>query len=91
MELGRETWGTVISHLAFSNHAIHHYLRRDGVDLDYARRYMEIRASLRPGGSFCYAPSLPFLEVHLDRAGWGLESAPVTASLRSSRVTKLDR
>lgn len=97
VELGAGRWGTVISHLAFSNHAIHHYLRRDGVDLAYARRYMSILSSLLPGGSFCYAPSLPFLEVHLDRGAWGVASSPVTSSplvtagLRSTRVTKLER
>lgn len=56
------TWGTVISHMAFSNHFIHHHLRPDGRVEWYASKYMEILHSLREGGSFFYAPSLPFME-----------------------------
>ena len=56
------TWGTVISHMAFSNHFIHHHLKNDGNFSIYASKYMEILSSLKKGGSFIYAPSLPFIE-----------------------------
>lgn len=59
-------WGTVISNLGFSNHFRHHHLRNDGDYLDYARKYMEILQSLKPGGTFYYAPDLPFIENYLD-------------------------
>lgn len=58
----RDTWGTVISHMAFSNHFIHHHLRKDGYPEAYATAYMNILLSLRTGGSFYYAPALPFIE-----------------------------
>ncbi|MDN5388454.1 MULTISPECIES: class I SAM-dependent methyltransferase [Bacillus] len=64
------TWGTIISHMAFSNHFIHHHLRLDGDYKKYAEKYMEILKSLKLGGSFIYAPSLPFIEqviLHADR------------------------
>ena len=56
------TWGTVISHMAFSNHFIHHHVKNDGNFGIYASKYMEILYSLKKGGRFIYAPSLPFLE-----------------------------
>ncbi|MEW9673993.1 class I SAM-dependent methyltransferase [Ammoniphilus sp. 3BR4] len=56
------TWGTVISHMAFSNHFIHHHLKSDGNVEMYASKYMEILHSLKMGGSFIYAPGLSFIE-----------------------------
>ena len=48
--------------MAFSNHFLHHHLRRYGHPERYAQRYMHILAALKPGGSFCYTPGLPFIE-----------------------------
>jgi len=62
----RDKWGTIISHLGFSNHFQHHHQRNDGNFIDYARKYMEILNSLRTGGCFHYAPGLPFIERYLD-------------------------
>lgn len=62
----RDQWGTIISHLGFSNHFQHHHQRNDGNFIDYARKYMEILNSLRTGGCFHYAPGLPFIERYLD-------------------------
>lgn len=59
-------WGTVISHMAFSNHFTHHHLKADGEYKKYAHKYMEILHSLKLGGSFHYAPSLPFIEELLE-------------------------
>jgi hypothetical protein len=60
IEPGR--WGTLISHMGFSNHFLHHHLRPGLAAERYARRYMELLGGLRPGGSLVYAPGLPFLE-----------------------------
>ncbi|WP_438431645.1 class I SAM-dependent methyltransferase [Gorillibacterium sp. sgz500922] len=55
-------WGTILSHMAFSNHAVHHFLRSDGKHEAYVRKYMEILRSLKVGGKFIYTPGIPFLE-----------------------------
>jgi hypothetical protein len=65
--LANSRWGTVISHMAFSNHFRHHHHRRGDGYRDYAFRYMEILDSLAVGGSFHYAPGLPFIEGFLAR------------------------
>ncbi len=62
---GEQKWGTVISHLGFSNHFYHHHRRTDGLFREYALKYMEILNALKPAGSFYYAPSLPFIETFL--------------------------
>ncbi|MFD1423343.1 class I SAM-dependent methyltransferase [Laceyella tengchongensis] len=57
-----DKWGTIISNMAFSNHFWHHHIRKDGDYASYAQKYMEILRSLQVGGSFVYAPGLPFVE-----------------------------
>jgi hypothetical protein len=69
--------GTLLSHLAFSLHFLHHHLRPGDGALRYARRYMELLHTLRPGGVFAYAPGLPFVEEHLDATAWGVERQPL--------------
>ncbi len=59
---GQQKWGTIISNLSFSNHFINHYLQNDKVDVVYAQTYMKILKSLSIGGSWIYAPSVPFIE-----------------------------
>ena len=75
--LGSACWGTVISHMALSTHFLHHHLRPGGHPERYARRYMEILHSLKPGGSFLYAPGLPFIEDLLPRERYAMERSPV--------------
>ena len=83
-------WGTVISNLGFSNHFVHHNLRVDGNFKVYAQKYMEILASLKTGGSFYYAPNLPFIEKHLDKSKFQYSGFQIEDSeFGASRVVKL--
>ena len=63
-------WGTVISHMSFSNHFLFHHLHPHGRPEIYAKRYMDILESLKHGGSFRYAPGLPFIERFLPDADY---------------------
>ncbi len=65
-EFEKEKWGTITSNLGFSNHFQHHHFRNDGNFIVYAKKYMDILNSLKIGGSFHYAPDLPFIEQYLD-------------------------
>jgi uncharacterized protein YecT (DUF1311 family) len=65
-DYGIKKWGTIISNLGFSNHFKHHHLREDGNYLEYGKTFMSILNSLKVGGSFHYAPDLPFIEEYLD-------------------------
>lgn len=70
----REKWGTIISNLGFSNHFKHHNLRVDGNYIGYGKTYMDILHSLKTGGSFHYAPDLPFIEQYLDINKFNVEN-----------------
>ena len=64
-DYSRQSWGTLISHMAFSNHFIFQHLNRLGQPEIYTRKYMQILSSLKPGGCFYYSPGLPFIECFL--------------------------
>ena len=76
-DFGRSKWGTIISNLGFSNHFNHHHLREDGHYIAYAKAYMDILHGLKPGGSFYYAPDLPFIEKYLDKEQFQVSSHAV--------------
>jgi hypothetical protein len=71
-EYGVEKWGTITSNLGFSNHFNHHHLRNDGCFIAYAKKYIDILNSLKIGGSFHYAPDLPFIEQYLNKEKYRL-------------------
>jgi len=90
-DFGIQKWGSIISNLGFSNHFIHHNLRVDGNYREYARKYMEILDSLLSGGSFYYAPDLPFIEKHLDRFKYECTTFSIPGyKFKASRVTRID-
>jgi hypothetical protein len=82
--LSHGCWGTVLSHMAFSNHFLHHYLKESPAVRDYARRYLEILESLKPNGCFIYTPGLPFIEELLPRDRFHIEVRPI-AEARGTR------
>src|SRR5690625_5047809 len=82
-----DTWGTVISHMAFSNHFMHHHLRPDGDYEKYATKYMEILKSLKIGGSFIYASGLSFMEEILIST---FDSYTVETGEYSTMVTRIN-
>jgi hypothetical protein len=81
----QQAWGTVIAHHALSTHFIYHHLHQTTTAPRYAKLYLAVLQSLAPGGSFCYAPGVPFFEEYL-RA---LPGYPVTKT-RIAPPTVLD-
>ena len=73
-------WGTIISHMAFSNHFTFHHLYRNGTPEIYAKKYIEVLASLKPGGDMFYAPGLPFIEQLLPATNFTVTSKNVYVS-----------
>ena len=83
-------WGTIVSHLGFSNHFHHHHLREDGDFRRYADRYMEILAALKPGGRFHYAPGLPVIEKYLNSQDFQVKNfATSHQDFTATVITKL--
>jgi len=89
-DYGQGQWGTVVSHLAFSLHFLHHHLAGRQLAFTYARQYMAILHSLRPGGTFAYVPALPFIEDLLPTDTYRVERTPVTGTDQTAtRVVRL--
>ena len=89
-EYGVEKWGTITSNLGFSNHFNHHHLRNDGSFIAYAKKYMDILNSLKIGGSFHYAPDLPFIEQYLDKEKYQLTKRNVgTEDISSVKIKRI--
>jgi hypothetical protein len=80
--------GTIVSHLAFSLHFLHHHWHPGDRAYAYARKYMELLASLKPGGKFIYAPGLPFIEPMLDRSRYAVDKRGLPPAL-AERVESL--
>lgn len=83
-------WGTIISHMAFSNHFLHHYLRPSGHLQQYAQCYMDVLSALKPQGSFIYAPGLPFIEALLPREEYCVERFEIT-QMTGTRINQYFR
>lgn len=56
------TWDLILANQSFSLHFLHFHFRQGDRALHFARLYHRILVSLKPGGRFLYAPSLPFIE-----------------------------
>ncbi len=90
------TLGTVVSHMALSNHFVHQDRRGGPEAALYAHKYMEVLRSLLPGGLFAYAPSLPFIEEHLPEDEYTVERLAVRSEsgeplpYAASRVTRVE-
>jgi hypothetical protein len=76
--------GTILSHLAFSLQFLHHHWRPGERAYTYAHKYMELLRSLAPGGLFCYAPGLPFIETILEPAEFEVTTLPLPEPLAST-------
>ena len=87
-EIGK--WGAIFSNLGFTNHFHHHHLREDGNFIEYAKKYMDILNSLKVGGSFHYAPDLPFIEKYLDEKKYLITQKIVgDYTFKSTKITRL--
>jgi len=82
-------WGTIISHMAFTNHFI--YIEK--VDTDrvpiYLAKYQEILNSLQLKGSFVYAPDSFALERIVDKNKYSVERHSIGNGYGVTRVSKV--
>ena len=84
-----QTWGTILSHMAFSNHFLFHHRYKNGHPEDYARRYVKILSSLKSGGSFYYSPGLPFIEQFLPVEQYTVYKHDLTTTTRQPSDLKI--
>jgi hypothetical protein len=82
-DFAADSWGSILSHLAFSLHFLHHHLAPGATAAAYAKKYMELLRSLRPSGTFAYVPGLPFIERLLPKNEYRLSRHPLDQALAS--------
>ncbi len=68
-EFGKQVWGTIVSHQAFSTHFHFHHNHSEQKSVHMAKLLMTILDSLRIGGTFIYTPGLPFIEPFIADTG----------------------
>lgn len=84
----RAKWGTVISNMAFTNHLLY-ACHNDRARLrEYSFKFNEILESLTIGGSFHYAPSVPYLEDSLEAKAYSLERFEVMKDISMTKITR---
>jgi SAM-dependent methyltransferase len=90
-DYGEGVWGTVVSHLGLSLHFLRHHLAdgpaANGLSLAHARAYVRILWSLRVGGVFAYAPSLPFVEALLPPSEYRAKRIHLAAELSEATAS----
>lgn len=84
-----ETWGTITSNMAFSNHFLYvHHNDRSQLNL-YTQKFSEILRSLVIGGSFHYAPGLFFIEECLEKDKYQVEQIALVKDIYLTRITRI--
>jgi SAM-dependent methyltransferase len=84
-------WGSILSNMAFTNH-LHYTNHHDRAQLElYLQKFKEILESLRIGGSFYYAPDVPFIEERLDARVYRVERFDVIRNIQSTRIARVAR
>ena len=86
------SWGTIISHMAFSNH-FRRAIAFNSKDLSkYEAKYREILKALKPGGRFVYTPCVPEIEDKIDRKKYkiiyyeNIANTPIMATAHIKRL-----
>lgn len=65
-DFSSKKWGTIISHMAFTNHYRRNLNRKNDLSDNYKTKFEQIINSLKAGGIFVYTPSLPEIESILN-------------------------
>lgn len=75
----------MLSHLGFSLHLLRHHLAdgpaAEALTLAHVQTYVRVLGSLCPGGSFAYAPALPFVEGLLPASAYRCERVALSNEL----------
>ncbi|SFC93346.1 hypothetical protein SAMN05421842_11412 [Clostridium uliginosum] len=90
-DFGISKWGTIVSNIALSSHFINNNLRKDGKYSEFAMIYMKVLNGLVPGGSFIYAPAIPFIENCLQASEFLIERELLNKEYYRVKVTRLYR
>ncbi|ULQ59907.1 class I SAM-dependent methyltransferase [Brucepastera parasyntrophica] len=83
------SWGSIVSHMAFSNHFIHHLSGQTGMAGKYEEVFFAILDSLKPGGTFYYAPAIPSIENKVDTEKYSIKRYETVYNAQVFSVTHI--
>jgi hypothetical protein len=88
-EFKPDTWGTIISNMAFTNHLLY-VKNHDRAQLKlYLQKFKQIIESLMVGGRVHYAPNVSFIEERLDVSRYRAERFEVVREIHMTRIMKI--
>jgi hypothetical protein len=87
-DYGDGQWGTIISNAALSNHVGFAASHDPSLLATYQDLLPAILNSLKPDGSFVYAPGMPKLEAMIDQSCYIVEKQPVSHGLYMTTVRR---
>lgn len=88
-DYGIGKWGTIVSNMAFTVHFLHQHKRTEGLFAEYGKTYMAVLNSLKAGGNFHYAPSVPFIEDLLSKEQFCVDKRIAVPPFETVIITKL--
>ncbi len=86
---GTQRWQIIISNLSFSSHFKAALCRKDGTEKIFSGTYMNILESLKIGGRWLYAPSLPEVEIALPHDKFEIETFPVNGKDNMTSIKRI--
>jgi len=84
-----QSWGTIISHMALSNHYRYAVQYDKNMQDALDSVYEKILKSLRIGGCFYYAPGVYELEQQIDRTRFRVKCNEVMSGLTTTKVIRM--
>lgn len=90
---GHERWATITAHHSFTLHFHHHHYNPRSADASvaYAEAFMRYLFALEVGGTFAYAPALPFFERILPADRWSVRPRSTILDGVSTTATQIIR
>ncbi|MGH0053642.1 MAG: hypothetical protein ACQ5SW_09665 [Sphaerochaetaceae bacterium] len=82
----KKTWGTIIANMSFTNHLLYTFQNDKEKLYAYLITYKEILASLKNGGCFAYAPSVPMIEDRLDPSQYEVDRIEIAHGIYRSLI-----
>lgn len=83
------SWGTIVAHMSFTNHLRYAYLNDVSQLEHYLLKMKEITESLAVGGSFHYAPALPFIEDRLPSEIYRVQSEEKPGNMHVGTIIRI--
>lgn len=88
VDYGKDYWGSILSPLAFIKEMSAAIAAQDGSDLEWVKCYKSILTALKKGGSFIYAPSLPYIEDILPKEQFEITHSTIRENLSRTKITR---